>query len=151
MPATPTPLESSSTAPQASDVMVMPRGDGSEPVIDGKSCLIAVGLCVGFLVIAVVIWGAVTGGGGSSEPDQRELDDAGQFACDDFAAHLAEGDIVSRRADAVAEVNRWASRSDVEAITDAARGLASAINTGADWEQRADLFAQTCFDHGWDG
>lgn len=81
------------------------------------------------------------------------LDEAGGFACTDFARYIQDGQPSGQpRLDAVHKVNKWAQRSESGRIADAGDTIANAANgTEGSWKIAADTFAQACFDAGWNG
>lgn len=128
------------------------------------------GFKFGCLPVLVITWVIVlislfTGSSGDSDDktDQAKkttatpavgdkLDDAGSFACDDFASGYKAAQTQSARIDLANKVNKWAQQSNTDGIASNAVALArgSEASPGA-WKIGADAFAQACLDAGWDG
>lgn len=83
-----------------------------------------------------------------SAPAGPELDQAGQFACEDFASGYPVA-TVSARMELARTVNEWAPQSDTLGIDSGAAALArTASASDSAWQLAADVFAQSCLDAG---
>jgi hypothetical protein len=86
----------------------------------------------------------------AKKTDPKKLDDAGEFACDDFARDYQSAQTSSARIDLANKVNKWAPKSGTDRIADSAIVLARAAEGSASaWQLGADTFAQACLDAGW--
>lgn len=79
-----------------------------------------------------------------------KVDNAGQFACDDFAGGYKSAQTRQARVELANKVNEWAPKSKSGRIADmgALLGRGADASAGA-WTIGADAFAQACFDAGW--
>lgn len=105
------------------------------------------GLVAGALVFAL----AGCGGGAEAEPaDPSKLDEAGRFACEDFAKDYRSAVTRQARVDLAGKVAEWGTRSRTNRIADMSRALGNAADgsEGA-WKLAADAFAQACLDAGY--
>ncbi|MFE7073791.1 hypothetical protein ACFU96_27260 [Streptomyces sp. NPDC057620] len=86
----------------------------------------------------------------ASKPDPTKLDEAGEFACDDFAADYKGAQTEQARLNLADKVNKWAPKSGTDRIADTAVVLARAAD-GSDgsWQIAADTFATACLDADW--
>ena len=89
-------------------------------------------------------------GGGSEPSDPSRLDDAGKFACEDFANGYGAATTRQARVELAGKVAKWASKSGTDRVADmsAALGRAADGSAGA-WKIAADGFAQACIDGGY--
>ncbi|MGY0023741.1 hypothetical protein ACVHNB_32830 [Streptomyces sp. YJ-C3] len=85
-----------------------------------------------------------------AKADPDKLDDAGKFACDDFAKDYKAAVTTPDRLDLAHKVNKWAPKSQTRNIADNGKVLARGAG-GSDgaWQIAADAFAQSCLDAGW--
>ncbi|NIL56709.1 hypothetical protein [Salinispora arenicola] len=82
--------------------------------------------------------------------DPSKLDEAGNFACTDFAKGYKAAQTRQARADLADTVNKWASSSGTDRIADAASKLGRTAESSTDaWTLAADSFAVACTDAGW--
>lgn len=86
----------------------------------------------------------------SKPADTSKLDDAGQFACDDFAHDYNAAVTPDARLDLAHKVNKWAPTSKTDGIASGGKYLANGAG-GSDsaWQLGADTFAKACLDAGW--
>ncbi|MFJ9128929.1 hypothetical protein ACIRJS_32990 [Streptomyces sp. NPDC102340] len=86
----------------------------------------------------------------TEKADPNKLDDAGKFACDDFAKDYQSADTTQARLDLAHKVNKWAPKSYTKNIADNGKVLArGAGGSDGSWQTAADTFAQSCLDAGW--
>lgn len=104
------------------------------------------------VMAAGLLLGGAACGGGSSEgtADPSKLDDAGKFACDDFANGYKSAVTRDARVELANKVAKWAPKSGTDRIAP----MSEALGRGADgsagaWKTAADAFAQACVDAGW--
>ncbi|MEY2244690.1 hypothetical protein AB8A21_17555 [Streptomyces sp. BF23-18] len=92
-----------------------------------------------------------TGASTSDKPtDTKKLDQAGRFACDDFAHEFQFADSKSERLDLAHKINKWAPSSKTDRIAYSGGLLANgAAGSDGAWQMAADAFAQSCLDAGW--
>ncbi len=109
--------------------------------------LIATVLGLVVILIAVII--AIAAGGGD-KADPSKLDDAGRWACDDFAKGYPTAKTPALRTELARTVNKNAASSKTNMIADLGTDLSHAA-TGSDgaWKIAADGFAARCMDAGW--
>lgn len=78
--------------------------------------------------------------------------EAANRACDELAAGYGSAETPEQRADLAERINESASQSDIDRIREfGAELIENAEGPDTTWELSADLFADTCFDEGWDG
>ncbi|WP_329220659.1 hypothetical protein [Streptomyces microflavus] len=83
--------------------------------------------------------------------DPKKLDQAGGFACDDFATGFKSALTTTARVNLADKVNKWAQSSATDGISTNGKLLAKGSEMGADaWQVGADAFAQSCLDAGWE-
>jgi hypothetical protein len=105
------------------------------------------------LAIAVVAAGVLTGCASESHisaDDTRKLDQAGMYACTEFARSFPSSTTEQARVTFSAGVTNWSLKTDSDALKLAGEALGrTADDRYAKWETAANVFATTCKDRGW--
>lgn len=82
--------------------------------------------------------------------DPSKLDDAGRFACQDFADGYAAAQTAQARVDLTNKVTKWSARSATLGIREGGEALGrTAESPDQAWKLAADTFAQACIDAGY--
>ncbi|MFW6091367.1 MAG: hypothetical protein ACODAF_05780 [Actinomycetota bacterium] len=77
--------------------------------------------------------------------------DATEAVCDEFAAHAEAGLPADQRAEVVEEIGRHIDGA-AEIVSSNFDALQRSVDApDSQYELAADVFAQSCFDAGWDG
>ena len=100
-------------------------------------------------VAACALLFVLAGCGGSDPAD--EVAKNNELVCDEFAAHAKAGLPEDSRSDVVESIGEIIDLADPK-LKDAYEGLQRQVG-GSDsgYQQAADVFAETCFDLGWEG
>lgn len=77
--------------------------------------------------------------------------DTSDAICDDFAHFVHDGQLVEERDDVVASIGSRIDKAD-PMLQDNYQALVRTVDANdSTWKLAADVFAQTCFDTGWEG
>lgn len=83
--------------------------------------------------------------------DSGDLVGSTELVCDEFAAHAKAGLPRDHRADVVTSISEIIDNAD-GGVRDAFPGLRRTVDRSSSaYRLAADVFAQSCFDAGWDG
>ena len=122
-----------------------------------QTALIVLSVVAAVLAVCVVV--GVIGGILTSDDDDAgepntqpsiELDEAGVFACTDFAKGYKAAQTKDARVELANKVNKWAASSKTDRIAELGAALGRAADsTPEEWTLAADTFAARCMDAGW--
>lgn len=98
-------------------------------------------------VMTITVAAALTAGCSSSS----EMLDSTELVCDEFATFAQDGRPADQRSDVISSIGEVIGNAD-QRLKDYYATLTNTVNGPANAQELADdVFAQTCFDVGWDG
>lgn len=123
------------------------------PLWVGLGCGVPVAVLAAAALFCGIMWGSAdtpTAKPSAKTTTSSTLDDAGRWACTDFAEDYPSAQTQQARLNLADKVNEWAPHSDTPGIADNAVLLArTADKSDGAWQIAADAFAQSCLDAGW--